>query len=255
MATAAKICLTFSARSPYNSFAMNRMKKFFRAFSAFEICLWGISSALVIGSALLSRAGALNAVAAEIGVTSLVLIAKGYPVGQFLTALFCVLYAVISYTVRYYGEMITYLAMTLPCAVVTMVQWLRHPFQKGEPEVEVKKMTAPVFLVLSIVDIIVTVLFYFILRALDTPNLWISTLSVATSFLAVGMMFLRSPYYALAYAANDIVLIALWVIASFRDASYLPTVVNFVAFLANDVYGFLSWRRMQRRQAQTKKSQ
>ena len=54
---------------------------------------------------------------------------------------------------------------------------------------------------------------------------------------------LRSSYYALGYAANDVVLIALWVLASLKDPVYIPVTVNFSIFLVNDLYGFVSWRK------------
>ena len=95
----------------------------------------------------------------------------------------------------------------------------------------------------------VTYVFFFILRAFGTQNLALSTLSVATSFLAVYLTFRRSAQYALAYAANDVVLIALWVIAARTDASYVSVAVCFVMFLVNDLYGYVSWQRMRRRQA------
>ena len=97
---------------------------------------------------------------------------------------------------------------------------------------------------------VVTVAFYFILGALDTPRLIVSTISVATSFAAVTFTYFRSPYYALAYAFNDAVLIVLWTFASFSDTSYIPMVMCFVMFLVNDSYGFYNWKKMQKEQAQ-----
>lgn len=51
---------------------------------------------------------------------------------------------------------------------------------------------------------------------------------------------LRSSYYGLGYAANDIVLVVLWVLASCEDPAYIPVAVNFGIFLFHDFYGFLS---------------
>ena len=65
---------------------------------------------------------------------------------------------------------------------------------------------------------------------------------------AVYLTFRRSPYFALAYAANDIVLIILWILASLYDIRYVSVVVCFIAFFANDIYGFVSWRKMKTRQ-------
>ena len=94
----------------------------------------------------------------------------------------------------------------------------------------------------------VTVAFYFILDHFGTSSIYASTFSVTTSFVAVYLTARRSPFYALAYAANDIVLIILWTTASVGDARYVSVIVCFVAFLANDIYGFYSWQRMLGRQ-------
>ena len=95
---------------------------------------------------------------------------------------------------------------------------------------------------------IVTVIFYFVLRYFNTANLVPSTLSVTTSFIAVYLTFRRSPYFALAYAMNDVVLIVLWILASITDISYLSVVICFVVFFVNDMYGFINWRRMEKKQ-------
>ena len=64
-----------------------------------------------------------------VGAVALVLMAKGDVWGQILTVVFSVLYGFTSWQFRYYGEMITYLGMTLPMALAAVFSWLRHPFQ------------------------------------------------------------------------------------------------------------------------------
>ncbi len=86
-------------------------------------------------------------------------------------------------------------------------------------------------------------MFSIILKALDTPNIFFSTLSITTSFFAAALTMLRSPFYALGYAANDIVLIVLWISASLNDPQYIPVAVNFAIFFFNDMYGFISWKK------------
>lgn len=75
---------------------------------------------------------------------------------------------------------------------------------------QIQKLNRRHIIGLAISGTAVTAVFYFILAALDTPNLVFSTISVITSFLAAALTMLRSSYYALGYAANDIVLIILW---------------------------------------------
>ena len=144
--------------------------------------------------------------------------------------------------------MITYLGMTMPMAAFALVSWLRNPFQGNRSEVEVNRLSPKEIRFMWVLTAIVTIIFYFILENFHTANMLPSTLSVTTSFVAVYLTFRRSPYFALAYASNDIILIILWTLASFEDIRYISVVVCFIAFLFNDIYGFMSWKRMQVRQ-------
>lgn len=216
--------------------------------SRFELGLW-LGSILTIALSFFfpAQKDYLTLIASLIGVTALIFVAKGYVLGQVLTVVFAVFYGIISVIFGYYGEMITYLFMTAPVAVMAVISWIRHPF-KNEKEVEVNVMTKKQIAVMWSATFLVTVAFYFILEALGNASLIVSTISVTTSFLASSLTFFRSPFYALAYAANDVVLIILWGLASFESISYLPMVLCFVMFLANDLYGFYNWQRMKERQ-------
>ena len=227
-----------------------KIKNPFRDLTRFEVGLWLLSVVVIIASYAISRGGdLLTMIASLIGVTALIFVAKGYVLGQMLTVAFAVFYGIISFFFSYYGEMITYLFMTAPIAIVTVIEWIRHPYE-GTKEVQVSHLTRTMKIVMVIGAILSTVAFYFILGALGNANLIVSTLSVTTSFVASYLTFCRSPYYALAYAANDIVLIILWVLATLTSISYLPMVFCFVMFFANDIYGFYNWKRMQKRQGE-----
>lgn len=214
-----------------------------------EIVLWCSSVILILlAFAVFDRVNYLTLAASLIGVTSLIFNAKGNPFGQFLMIIFSVLYGLISFTFAYYGEMITYLGMTAPMAAVALVSWLKNPYQGNKAEVKVNRIKKWEFIFMWIMAVFVTIIFYFILAYFDTANIVPSTISVTTSFVAVYLTFRRSPYYAIGYAANDVVLIILWVMASLENTAYISVVVCFIAFLANDMYGYLSWREMEKRQ-------
>jgi nicotinamide mononucleotide transporter PnuC len=195
----------------------------------------------------LTGGGAAELAASLIGVTALIFVAKGMVTGQALTVVFSLFYGMISLKSRYYGEMLTYLGMTAPIAAASVVSWLKHPFE-GSKVVEVAPMTVKKMGSLTLLSSAVTAGAYFLLRWLGNANLVFSTVSVFTSFMASGLTFLRSPYYALGYSANDIVLIVLWIGASREDRSAMPMVFCFVMFLVNDLYGFFSWRRLEKAQ-------
>ena len=163
---------------------------------------------------------------------------------------FSLLYGIISYSFAYYGEMITYLGMTMPMAVFALIAWLKNPYKGNKAEVKVNTISKKETGLMWAGTAMVTVLFYYILKYFHTANIVPSTLSVTTSFLAVYLTFRRSPYFAIAYAANDLVLIVLWVLASLQDTRYISVVACFAAFFANDIYGYISWQKMKKRQEQ-----
>lgn len=218
-------------------------------FTKTEISLWSVSVTLIIAAFLIfDRVNFLTLIASLIGVTSLIFCAKGNPIGQALMIVFGILYGIISFGFAYYGEMITYLGMTMPMAAVSLVSWLKNPYNGNKSEVKVNKLAKREIIFSLILSAAVTVIFYFILKAFNTANLLPSTFSITTSFFAAYLTFRRSPLFAAAYAVNDLVLIILWSLAAFSDISYLSVTVCFSAFFANDLYGFVSWRRMEKRQ-------
>ena len=230
---------------------MKSLKSIAKYFSVGEILLWSCSVLLIIVSfCVFDRRNYLTLASSLIGVTSLIFTAKGNPIGQILMIVFSLLYGYISFVFAYYGEMLTYLCMTMPMAIFALISWLKNPYKKNKAEVKVNRLKKgePVFM--WIATAIITLIFYFILSAFHTKNIIPSTISVTTSFLAVYLTFRRNPFYAIGYAANDIVLIVLWILATIENTSYLSVVVCFVTFFANDIYGFISWQKMAKKQAE-----
>ena len=221
-----------------------------KALSKREWGIWLISLGVVLLSNLAGKEfDLLTLLAACIGVTSLIFAAKGNVWAQILMILFSILYGVISFRFRYWGEMITYLGMTLPMAVWSTVTWIKNPSQENGNVVEIQTLGRKHILWLAVCTAVVTLVFYHILKVLQTPNLLFSTISVSTSVLAASLTLLRSSYYAMGYAANDVVLIVLWILAALENPAYVPVVVNFSIFLFNDLYGFVSWKKRELQQA------
>lgn len=229
-----------------------KQNSLYHYFTKGEIVLWCTSTVFIFLSFFLfDRENFITLTASLIGVTSLIFNAKGNPVGQLLMVIFSVLYGIISFRSAYYGEMITYLGMTAPMAVFALISWLKNPYNGNKAEVEVNRLKKKEIRFMLVLTVIVTIVFYYILAAFHTVNLIPGTISVTTSFLAVYLTFRRSAFFALAYAANDLVLIVLWVLAALSDTSYLSVVICFILFLLNDIYGFISWSAMRKRQERT----
>lgn len=228
---------------------MKEKKSLLSYFSKGELALWCSSALLItVFFFIFDRESYLTLAASLIGATALIFNAKGNPIGQALIIIFSILYAVISYSFAYYGEMITYLGMSAPMAVIALISWIRNPYNGNRAEVKVNRIKTGEVVFMLILTAAVTFAFYFILKTFGTANLIPSTISVTTSFIAAYLTFRRSPFYALAYAANDVILLVLWTLAAISDISYLSVIICFIMFLINDIYGFINWLGMQKRQ-------
>ena len=225
------------------------MKKILGTLNKFDIILY--SSGVIcsiLGFIIFKNTEYLNLINTILGLTALIFIAKGNPFGQFLTNVFSIIYGIISFSFKYYGELITYVCLTGPAALASLISWLKN--LNGEKlEVKVNELKIKEYIFLFFLSSTVTIAFYFILNALNTNNLLLSTFSVFTSFTASYLTFRRSRFYALGYVANDIVLIILWILASLSSKEYVSVVICFIFFLINDLYGFINWNKLYKNQA------
>ena len=208
-----------------------------------ERLLWGGSLLVltVVFFFFFSRSTRMAWAASLAGASALIFCARAEPVGQALMIGFSILYGILSFRCAYYGEMITYLGMSGPMAALSMVSWLRHPFEKGKSQVQIERLSLNKIVCLFFFSLLVTGIFYVVLKELNTVHLKWSTISVFTSFAAVLLTFWRSSYYALGYAANDLVLIVLWTLQ--HD---IVMILCFAVFLINDLCGFCNWRKMEK---------
>ena len=218
-------------------------------FTKTDLLIWFLSISIILLSFILfDRENILTLCASLIGATSLIFNAKGNPFGQFLMIVFSCIYGYISFQFAYYGEMITYVGMTAPMSLFSLITWLKHPYNGNKNEVQIHILTKDEIVIMFIYSIFITIFFMNILIYFHTTNIILSTISITTSFLAVYLTYKRSSYFALAYACNDIILILLWIYASISDISYISVVLCFIIFLINDIYGFINWKKIEKKQ-------
>lgn len=220
-----------------------KLRNPFKGFTKFEWVLWiGSMVAIAVAHFVAGSSDWASLAVSLVGVTSLIFAARGDPLAPLLFIVFAIIYAIKSYFVSYYGEMIIYLFMQLPVSVVSLITWLKN-LNKGEHQVKVGRLTWKKLVIMLALDVAVAVPFYFLLKYFNTANLIPSTISVATSFAALFLMTLRIPQYALAFVLNDVVMVVLWSLALATDVGCISLVVCFSIFLINDTYTFISWLR------------
>jgi len=225
------------------------MKNPFKIFTLRDWLIYLISIVIILASNLFSKEiDYFKMVATFIGATSLIFIAKGHFLGQIIMVVFATFYSILSYFNGYYGEIIISTGLTLPLAISSIFTWIKNPYKKGENVVKVYRLTKKDIFITIIVALVVVCGGFFVLRALNTNNLIVSSISLGTSFVASYLMFRRNSFYAVVFMLNDIVLIVLWSLASVNDVTNLSIVSCFSMFFMNDLYAFISWKIREKKQ-------
>ncbi len=226
------------------------MTKFFKYFTKLEWAMWSVAVVIItVGFAVTNERSVLSYLSSLAGITCIIVNAKGNVIGQFVSIAFGALYGGYAYTQRFYGEMIIYFALMIPIHIISIYTWIKNNYNGKAREVKVNTLKKWEYAVTFVGSAAVTAAFYFLLRALNTDNLIVSTISLTTSITAAYLMFRRCEYFSICFIANDIVLIILWSMKlPTAGLQVLPSIMCFCAFFVIDVYSFYSWRKIRKRQ-------
>ena len=226
------------------------MKKIFKDWNLFEILFLFISLIIIsICFILGTDKNILSLTTSLLGIITVLCTAKGLVVAPVINIIYNVIYILLSFSQQYYGEVIIYLFLMMPINIMTIISWLKNKSKENKSIVNINKVKNKEYLYLAIGTIFVTTCFYFLLAALNTNELIISTISFIPSIVASYLLLRRSSNYAVVYIINDIILIILWSLTIKNNGTeFLTMVLTFFIFFINDIYGFINWKRIEKKQ-------
>ena len=224
------------------------MKKYFKDWTKFEKILLIGSVILVSLVGIIFKSDLLTTVCSIVGIITALLLAKGKNLGQIFGLLIVALYSIVSFKNGFYGEVIIYLCIMLPMYIVGIVSWIRHQ-NKDTNTVEVNTIKLKEWIIVIVISIVFFIGIYFILKAFNTKELFISSLSVIDSLFAIYLGARRSKYSFHFYVLNDLILILLWGIPIINgEIILIPMVFNPIIHLINDLYGIHNWNKLEKLQ-------
>lgn len=226
-----------------------KMKKLLKDWKWQELLLLFISISIIIVVFFIPKEkNVISLIVSILGVITVLMCSKGLFYAPFLDFIYIALYIILAIKEKYYGEVIIYILIMIPLNTFTLVEWFKNR-KEGTNIVTINKVSKKEWFIVSIISVIITFIFYFILKLLNTSQLIVSTISLATSIISAYLLLRRSSYYAIGYITNDIVLIILWSLSCINgNLSNLPLVISLSVFLINDSYGLYNWKRQEIKQ-------
>ena len=226
------------------------MKKIKSTWKWYEHLMLGIGwIIIIIGFILGAEKNYFSLIASIYGIFTVLCNAKGLFYAPIVGIGYCILYIIVSISQKFWGEVIIYALVEFPMCIALIVTWLRNRNKDDRSFININRIKWKECLILFISIIPLTFGFYFLLKAFNTNELIISTISLITSLIAEYLLIRRSKFYAIGYMANDIVCIVLWSFAiSSSSIALLPTLLYFCFTFINDLYGFINWLILERKQ-------
>ena len=228
--------------------------KVYKDWTIFDVILLLVSVVAVFATSLIFGSDFWNTITAILYILAALHLAKGKVLGYFLGLIVVAFYCYIIYRSGLHGEMIHYLTLETPLWTAGIIGWLRNHDDKTN-SVKMNTIHAKEWCLATIGTIAVSVAFYFILRALHTSQLLLSTISIVVNVFSEYLIMRRSKFGFVGYIACDMLLILLWGVPMlYGEVGIVPMFINGLANLAIDIYGLINWVRLQREQNEEKKT-
>ena len=220
--------------------------KLFKDWTNFEKILLFGSIIIVSIVGVCFKSDLLTISCSIVGIITALLLAKGKNLGQVFGLLITVLYSIVSFKNKYYGEVLIYTLLMLPMYIIGIITWIKHKNKKTN-SVEINSIKRKEWIIVSIIFILVFIGIYYLLKTFNTSELLVSTISVLASLFAIYLQVRRSKYSFSFYLINDVVLMFLWGIPVIHGSYILiPMLLNPTINFINDAYGFYNWKKTEK---------
>ena len=209
-----------------------------------KILLFGSITTISLVS-IIFKSDLLHTICSILIIISTLLVAKGKNLGNIVGIIATIIYSIVSYINRFYGEVIICLVLIIPFYTAGIISWAKHKNEETNT-VKIDKISKKEWLLILIVGIITFIAIYYLLKYFNTNELLVSTISVINSLFATYLQVRRSKYCFCFYILNDFTLLILWGIpVILGNLLVLPMIFEPIVNLINDLYGFQSWNKLE----------
>lgn len=224
------------------------MKNYFSSWNVLERTLLALALIAPITLGVIFQSSLLQISASSTTIIAALLFAKARIEGYLLSLVGMVLFGIVAYNNRLFGEVGVLLFFGLPAQIAGFISWLKA-LKKGEPnaplKIQIRKTSLKEILVLSLICGALGVGLYFLLAVINTNLLLLSTISVVFTVFGTILIIRRSHFGTLGFIPNDIINILLWLtIILIGDITAIVMIVQPIMLLVNDIYGIFEWRKM-----------
>ncbi len=231
---------------------MNKLKMLLKNLKWWEIAFMAAAYIVIITLSIVFKSNWMIILSSLLGITTTFLLAKGMAFGNLVGIVQIVFYCLMCFYNQYYGEIITNICIVFPAYAFSFYTWTKknnsHVLQLNKS----LKLKEWLFALVGIGG--ASVGFYFLLQALNTASLILSTFAVFFVSMYCYLSVRRSEFCFVFRLLMDLTTLALWLMVFLKTikngggAIYIPTLVNYVVYSILDIFGIVNWIKLKKSQ-------
>ena len=221
---------------------MGRFRDEFRGWHLWEIVWLVFNCAVVLGLSIYWQDSLIGLFSALTGVAYVVCNGKGKLMTYFFGVANAVLYAIVSYKERFYGEVMLNVIYYLPMQFYGFYIWSKN-MNAETYEVNKRKLGARGRIVLTVAIVACTVGYGFLLKAIGGTLPFVDSLSTVVSIFAMVMAIkMYMEQWVLWFIVNA-VSVVMWAVSFSQGGEHISVLAMWALYIANSIVMHIKWSR------------
>lgn len=225
---------------------MNLIKRYFSDWDLYEKIWLFLFTLIIIGLSVYWKDTLIGVLASLTGIWCVVLIAKGKISNYYFGIINVLAYAYVAFNQQYYGEVMLNMFYFFPMQFIGIYLWKKKRRSKRKDDVKVVYMSNKQRILWSVITILATILYGFVLKKLGGNLPFIDSSSTVMSVIAMILMVFVFVEQWVLWILVDIVSIIMWIVVMMKGGSDVAVLVMWIAYLVNAIYGLYNWIKLEK---------
>ena len=227
---------------------MESLKKQFKSWTTLDYAWLIIANAIILGLSLYWQDSVISIISAITGVTCVIFVSKGMMANYFVGAVNVALYAYLAFKSRLYGDFMLNAFYYFPMQFIGLYMWSKAKNKSENNELESKALDHKQRIILFLISITAILIYAEILKLLGGNIPIIDSTSTVLSVIAMILMVKQYLEQWYLWVIVNVVSIIMWVISLSEGSGDVATLIMWILFLLNSLYGLWNWRKENERQ-------
>lgn len=222
---------------------MKRLKQAFSNWTMLDYAWLLIANGVILGLSLYWGDGLIPIVSALTGVTCVIFVSKQMMANYYVGTINVILYAYLAFESKLYGDFMLNAFYYLPMQFIGIYMWKKAMDKEQTDVVESKSLNGTQRIKLLCITLASIVIYAGVLTLLGGNLALIDSTSTVLSVIAMILMVKQYLEQWYLWVVVNVVTIIMWAISLSQGSGDYATLLMWVVFLLNSLYGLYHWKK------------